>query len=105
MSTLTVQDFATELKRPVAELLSQFKEAGVSVKDEASAITAEDKLALLSYLKHKTGAPAAAAAMTRLGFMAARLPGAQQSTGQHQAKTRKRPHRSASATLRPKRRG
>jgi len=52
--SITVQDFANELKRPVAELLSQFREAGVSVQDEASSITAEDKIALLSYLKNKT---------------------------------------------------
>ncbi len=64
MSTHTVQDFANELKRPVTELLSQFKEAGVSVQDEASTISAEDKVALLSYLKTKTrpgAAPSAAA--------------------------------------------
>jgi translation initiation factor IF-2 len=62
MSPHTVQDFANELKRPVAELLSQLKEAGVSsVSDEASAITAEDKVALLSYLKNKTKVGAAAA--------------------------------------------
>jgi translation initiation factor IF-2 len=56
MSTLTVQDFANELKRPAAEILSQLREAGVAVQDEGSAITAEGKLALLSYLKQKTGA-------------------------------------------------
>ncbi|MEK6805458.1 MAG: translation initiation factor IF-2 [Pseudomonadota bacterium] len=55
MST-TVKDFAKELNRPLDELLGQLKEAGVSVKDAASAITGEDKLALLTYLKQKTRA-------------------------------------------------
>ncbi|PPE72842.1 translation initiation factor IF-2 [Solimonas fluminis] len=54
MSTnVTVQDFANELKRPVAELLSQFSEAGVSVTDAQSAITPENKVALLAYLRQK----------------------------------------------------
>ncbi len=55
MST-TVKDFAKELNRPLDELLGQLKEAGVPVKDAASAITGEDKLALLTYLKQKTRA-------------------------------------------------
>ncbi|WP_428309235.1 translation initiation factor IF-2 [Hydrocarboniphaga sp.] len=55
--SITVQDFADELKRPVAELLTQFKEAGVSVDGAKSAISGADKLALLSYLRTKTRAP------------------------------------------------
>ncbi|HET8881309.1 MAG TPA: translation initiation factor IF-2 [Solimonas sp.] len=55
MSTVTVQDFAKELNRPIDELLSQFKDAGVSVKDASSSISADDKVALLNYLKQKTG--------------------------------------------------
>jgi translation initiation factor IF-2 len=54
MSTVTVQDFAKELGRPVDELLSQFKEAGVAVSKADAAVTAEDKVALLSYLQQKT---------------------------------------------------
>ncbi|MFA5939461.1 MAG: translation initiation factor IF-2 associated domain-containing protein, partial [Sinimarinibacterium sp.] len=54
MSTLTVQEFAKELGRPVAELLEQFKEAGVSVSKVDAGVTAEDKVALLNYLQHKT---------------------------------------------------
>ncbi len=54
MSTVTVQDFAKELGRPVDELLSQFKEAGVSATKSDSPVTAEDKVALLSYLQQKT---------------------------------------------------
>ena len=53
MSTVTVQDFAAELNRPVTELLMQFKEAGVSVKDETSEITAANKQALLNFLQLK----------------------------------------------------
>ncbi|MDM4771157.1 translation initiation factor IF-2 [Solimonas sp. SE-A11] len=54
MSTnVTVQDFANELKRPVAELLVQFSEAGVSVSDAQSSITPENKVALLAYLRQK----------------------------------------------------
>ncbi|WP_028007619.1 translation initiation factor IF-2 [Solimonas flava] len=60
MSTVTVQDFAKELNRPVDELLSQFHEAGVSVKDAQSAISGDDKVALLNYLKQKTGLASAA---------------------------------------------
>jgi translation initiation factor IF-2 len=62
MSTVTVQDFAAELNRPVAELLAQFKEAGVAVKNEKSVITASNKQALLSFLQQKgRGALSAAA--------------------------------------------
>jgi translation initiation factor IF-2 len=53
MSTVTVQDFATELSRPVSELLTQFKEAGVAVDSEKSEVSAADKQALLSYLQQK----------------------------------------------------
>lgn len=56
MSTVTVQDFADELKRPVSELLAQFKEAGVPVAAAISEITANDKKALLAYLNLKRGA-------------------------------------------------
>ena len=55
MSTLTVQDFAKELNRPIEELLVQFSEAGVQVKDAASPVSGDDKVALLNYLKQKTG--------------------------------------------------
>ncbi len=50
---VTVQDFANELKRPVAELLVQFSEAGVSVSDAQSSVTPENKVALLAYLRQK----------------------------------------------------
>jgi translation initiation factor IF-2 len=65
MSTVTVQDFADELKRPVGELLSQFKEAGVAAQSAKSEITADDKKALLAYLNQKRGGPVAATAEPR----------------------------------------
>ncbi|MGQ0587701.1 MAG: translation initiation factor IF-2 [Gammaproteobacteria bacterium] len=49
MST-TVRDFATELKIPLDLLLTQLKQAGVSVDSEKSPVTAADKAALLSHL-------------------------------------------------------
>ncbi|HKY90742.1 MAG TPA: translation initiation factor IF-2 N-terminal domain-containing protein, partial [Nevskiaceae bacterium] len=57
MSTVTVQEFADELKRPVTELLSQLKEAGVSAEGAKSALTAQDKMALLGYLRSKARTP------------------------------------------------
>ncbi len=67
MSTVTVKDFANELNRSVAELLAQFREAGVTAKDEASEISAQDKLALLSYLRQKTRAAGAPLSMAPEG--------------------------------------
>jgi hypothetical protein len=57
MSTVTVQNFAEELKRPVTELLSQLKEAGVSAENAASPLSQSDKMALLAYLRQKTRPP------------------------------------------------
>ncbi|MFP5357257.1 MAG: translation initiation factor IF-2 [Gammaproteobacteria bacterium] len=65
MSTVTVQDFANELNRSASELLVQFREAGVKVKNEKSEITAQDKVALLSYLRQKTRAPVSTAGSDR----------------------------------------
>ncbi|MGQ0696668.1 MAG: translation initiation factor IF-2 [Panacagrimonas sp.] len=57
MSTVTVQNFAEELKRPVAELLTQLHEAGVVAEDAKSPLSSADKMALLTYLRQKTRAP------------------------------------------------
>lgn len=65
MSIITVLDFSKELGRPVGELLTQFKEAGVAVSGEKSEITADDKLALLNYLQQKTRGPVNAAVPRR----------------------------------------
>ena len=54
MSTLTVSDLATELHKPVPEMLAQLKEAGVDVDNEKSPISPADKMALLSHLQKTT---------------------------------------------------
>src|SRR5882757_3155643 len=54
MSTLTVSDLATELHKPVPEMLAQLKEAGVAVDNEKSPISPADKMALLSHLQKTT---------------------------------------------------
>ena len=56
MASITVRDFADEVKIPVDLLLSQLKEAGVSVSDQESALSEEDKRALLAHLQKKKGA-------------------------------------------------
>ena len=56
MSTLTVADLATELHKPVPEMLAQLKEAGVSVDSEKSPISPADKVALLTHLQKNTRA-------------------------------------------------
>ncbi len=57
---VTVQDFAKELGRPVDELLTQFKEAGVVVKNAQAEVSAEDKESLLSYLQQHARGPVSA---------------------------------------------
>ena len=74
MSTVTVQNFAEELKRPVAELLSQLKEAGVSADNASSPLSSADKMALLGYLRQKTRAPLGT--VTTTGAAAAAAAGA-----------------------------
>ncbi len=51
MSTQTVRELAAELHKPVNELLSQLKDAGVNAADESAAIQPGDKVALLSHLQ------------------------------------------------------
>jgi len=58
MSTLTVAELATELHKPVPEMLAQLKEAGVAVENDASAISPADKMALLTHLQKTTRASA-----------------------------------------------
>jgi len=54
MSTLTVRDLASELHKPVDEMIAQLKEAGVEVSDKSSPVSPENKLALLGYLQKIT---------------------------------------------------
>ncbi|MDP3669700.1 MAG: translation initiation factor IF-2 [Telluria sp.] len=51
MSTQTIRELASELHKPVTELLVQLKDAGVEAKDEQSAISPSEKMALLSHLQ------------------------------------------------------
>jgi translation initiation factor IF-2 len=51
MSTQTIRELAAELHKPVTELLSQLKDAGVEAKDEQSAIAPSEKMALLAHLQ------------------------------------------------------
>ena len=51
MSIQTIRDLASELHKPVTELLSQLKDAGVEAKNELSAISPSEKMALLSHLQ------------------------------------------------------
>ncbi|HNR83118.1 MAG: translation initiation factor IF-2 [Rubrivivax sp.] len=58
MTTITVSDFANELKRPADALLEQLQAAGVAKKSVSDALTDSDKQQLLNYLQasHGTGA-------------------------------------------------
>ncbi|HRB09442.1 MAG TPA: translation initiation factor IF-2 [Ottowia sp.] len=58
MTTITVADFANELKRPADALLEQLQAAGVGKKSVSDALTDSDKQQLLNYLQasHGTGA-------------------------------------------------
>ncbi|HQX67783.1 MAG TPA: translation initiation factor IF-2 N-terminal domain-containing protein, partial [Ottowia sp.] len=58
MTTITVADFANELKRPAEALLEQLQAAGVGKKSVSDALTDSDKQQLLNYLQasHGTGA-------------------------------------------------
>lgn len=66
MSTVTVQEFATELSRPVTEILAQLKEAGVVVAGETAELSAADKQALLVYLQQKGRGAGIAAPSSRI---------------------------------------
>ena len=62
MPSVTVRDFATEVKIPVDTLLTQLREAGVSVENEDSTLSDADKTALLQHIRSKrsgTGSTAA----------------------------------------------
>ncbi|MDP3295320.1 MAG: translation initiation factor IF-2 [Nevskia sp.] len=52
MSSLTVLDLAAELRKPVPEMLTQLRDAGVAVASADSPISPTDKVALLQHL-HK----------------------------------------------------
>ncbi|WP_217125536.1 translation initiation factor IF-2 [Hydrogenophilus thiooxidans] len=56
MDTENVKAFAQELGVPVAKLITQLREAGVSAEGPESPLTADDKAKLLDYLKRQHGA-------------------------------------------------
>ena len=62
MPSVTVRDFATEVKIPVDALLTQLREAGVSVENEDSTLSDADKTALLRHIRSKRGGSGSAAA-------------------------------------------
>jgi len=64
-STLTVSDLASELHKPVDEMLAQLKEAGVAVENEKSPLKPADKLALLNHLQKTSRAAALGTAEPR----------------------------------------
>ena len=55
MSNTTVAQFATELNRPVDDLLKQLKEAGVNKNSGNDSLTTDDKQLLTAYLQKKNG--------------------------------------------------
>jgi translation initiation factor IF-2 len=55
MADVTVKQLAQVVGIPVARLLSQLQEAGVSVVDEQQVVNEEQKRALLNHLKNGTG--------------------------------------------------
>ena len=63
MSSLTVLDLAAELRKPVTEMLTQLRDAGVAVASGDSPISPADKVALLQHL-HKISRTAPAVSAT-----------------------------------------
>ncbi len=59
MSTTTVAEFATELKKPADILLEQLKGAGVSKSSSSDVLSETDKQKLLSYLQASHGTASA----------------------------------------------
>jgi translation initiation factor IF-2 len=55
MSTTTVAEFATELKKPAETLLEQLKGAGVAKNSSSDVLSESDKQKLLSYLQASHG--------------------------------------------------
>ena len=55
MSTTTVAEFATELKKPAETLLEQLKGAGVTKSSSSDVLSESDKQKLLSYLQASHG--------------------------------------------------
>ncbi|WP_293372935.1 translation initiation factor IF-2 [Nevskia sp.] len=67
MSSLTVLDLAAELRKPVPEMLTQLRDAGVAVASADSPISPSDKIALLQHLQKMSRMPASPGAPSTLG--------------------------------------
>lgn len=67
MTTMSVADFATELKMPAAALLEQLQKAGVSKSAATDSVSEQDKARLLDYLRRSHGetAPKSKITLTR----------------------------------------
>ena len=67
MSSLTVLDLAAELRKPVPEMLTQLRDAGVAVASADSPISPSDKIALLQHLQKMSRMPPTVSATSTLG--------------------------------------
>ncbi|HFC8518629.1 translation initiation factor IF-2 [Neisseria weaveri] len=65
MSNTTVEQFAAELKKPVADLLKQLKSAGVEKNSGSDVITSDDKQLLLAYLQKSHGSDSGTISISR----------------------------------------
>lgn len=67
MTTMSVADFATELKMPAAALLEQLQKAGVTKSASTDSVSEQDKARLLDYLRRSHGetAPKSKITLTR----------------------------------------
>jgi translation initiation factor IF-2 len=65
MTTVTVEEFAAEVKIPVDLLLTQLRQAGIEVKNEKSEVSEDDKRTLLNHLAEKRGTSGALASEPR----------------------------------------
>ncbi|WP_420426997.1 translation initiation factor IF-2 [Algiphilus sp.] len=69
MPSVTVRDFATEVKLPVDALLTQLQEAGIKVENADSTLSDADKTALLQHIRAKREKQSAGqAASGRMGL-------------------------------------
>ncbi|MEQ9011560.1 translation initiation factor IF-2 [Algiphilus sp.] len=69
MPSVTVRDFATEVKLPVDALLTQLQEAGIKVENADSTLSDADKAALLHHIRAKREKQSAGqAASGRMGL-------------------------------------
>ena len=65
MSNTTVEQFATEMNKPVDVLLKQLQSAGVNKSSGSDSLTLEDKQLLAQYLKKQNGSDNATISITR----------------------------------------